>query len=106
MFDKFLNMPLVLIVGKEDGFGYFYRIKDFPVQKNSITNFSKNSSLYRVSQKKLYIILNRYKWTLRHAIWKIFLRYRKLYLRNVFAKFRSDITTLSVFIEIWIYQVK
>ena len=51
MFDKFLNMPLVLIVGKEDSFGYFYRIKDFPVQKNSITNFSKNSSLYRVSQK-------------------------------------------------------
>ena len=58
MFGKFLNMPLVLIVGKEDGFDYFCRIKDIPVQKSSITNFSKNSSLYRVSPKKLYIILN------------------------------------------------
>ena len=60
---------------------------------------------YRVSQKKLYIILNLYKLMLRHAIWKIFSRYKKS-LRNIFAKFRSDITTLSVFIEIWIYQVK
>ena len=56
--------------------------------------------------KKLYIILNLHKLTLRHDIWKIFSRYKKPSLRNIFAKFRSDITTLSVFIKTWIYQVK
>ena len=59
-----------------------------------------------MSQKKLNIILNLYKLTLRHAIWKIFSRYKKPTLRNIFAIFRSDIPTLLVFIEIWIYQKK
>ena len=56
--------------------------------------------------KKNYIILNLYKLTLYHAIWKVVSRYKKKSLTNIFAKFRSEITTLSVFIEIWIYQVK
>ena len=62
--------------------------------------------IYQVFQKKLHIILNLYKLTLRHDIWKIFWRYKIPSLRNIFAKFPSDITTLSFFIEIWIYQVK
>ena len=65
-----------------------------------------SEATYLVSGKKLYIILNLYKWTLRHAIWKIFSRYKKPSLRNIFAKFWGDITTLFVFIEIWIFQVK
>ena len=43
MFDKALNMALVVIVGNENRFGYFYRIKHvinfFPVQNNNNTNF-------------------------------------------------------------------
>ena len=54
--------------------------------------------LYQVSQKNFNIIINLYKLTLCHAIWKFFSRYKKPSLRNIFAKFRSDITTLSVFI--------
>ena len=72
----------------------------------SLMVYDKIVKKYRVSQTKLYIILNLYKLTLRYAMWKIFPRYKKPSLRNIFGKFQGDITTLSVFIKIWIYQVK
>ena len=55
---------------------------------------------YWVSQKKHYVILNLYKLTLCQVIWKIFSRYKTPSIRNIYVKFWSDITTLSVFIGI------
>ena len=43
MLGRVLNMPLVLIAGNKNGFGYFDRIKHcqkvFPVQNSNNTNF-------------------------------------------------------------------
>ena len=104
------------MIAETGNFGNKVRAKFFPFPEIlSLASFTRrfiqNSILsltmkiYQVSQKKLYIILNLYKLTLRLAIWKIFSRYKKPSVRNIFAKFRSDITTLSVFIEILIPRI-
>ena len=75
-----------------------------------VTSLSKKEYINKLNDipgvpKKNLHNLNLYKLTLHHAIWKIFSQYKNHHLET-FAKFWSDITTLSVFIEIWIYQVK